>query len=49
MNGASTMHTTSQRRKVSAIGEMWPTAKRLATALPPHMRAVKASSRYACP
>ena len=34
MNGASSTTTPTQRRAVSAIGEICPAASRLATALP---------------
>ena len=45
MNGASSATTPTQRRAVSAIGEMWPAARRLATALPAQASVVSARRR----
>src|SRR5579883_2145531 len=33
-----------QRQKTSAMGEIWPTARRPATELPPHIKAVRPRS-----
>ena len=45
MNGASSATTPTQRRAVSAIGEMWPAARRLATALPAQASVVSVRRR----